>query len=195
MQRFKWPAPSESYLEKLVSQGESDTLQFRVEGLKFLWEEFGPPADMLLTGGFPAMFALNELKCSYVYGNYMATVLLAQVFIEQSLGSFYSLEGKDEIARRGFAGLIDAARKDGKITAKIAETFHALRMIRNPYTHNVAGLGAGTYMGRLVENSGRAPEDLVVEDGKFAIRTLVDYLRHGSPDWNPGKFEWSEDDA
>ena len=36
------------------------------------------------------MFALDELKRSYVYGNYMATVLLAQVFIEQSLGGFYS---------------------------------------------------------------------------------------------------------
>jgi len=54
-----------------------------MERWRFLWEEFGPPVDMLLIGGTPSMFALDELKRSYFYGNFMATVLLAQVFIEQ----------------------------------------------------------------------------------------------------------------
>ena len=64
MERFKWPVPSDSYLENLISQDEAGALQYRVERLKFLWEEFGPPADMLLVGGFPAMFAFDELKRS-----------------------------------------------------------------------------------------------------------------------------------
>jgi hypothetical protein len=49
-------------------------------------------------------------------------------------------------------------------------------------------------MGRLVEPPFIAAEDLVVEDAKFAIQTIVDYLRHESPDWNPEKIKWSEED-
>ena len=95
--RFKWPAPSEEYLRHQILDGEGATVEYRVERYRFFWEEFGPPADMLLIGGVPSMFAIDELKRSYVYGNFMATVLLAQAFIEQSLGGSYSLGGKDQI--------------------------------------------------------------------------------------------------
>ena len=165
-----------------------------MERWRFLWEEFGPPADMLLIGGTPSVFAIDELKRSYYHGNFMATVLLAQVFVEQSLGGSYSLAGKDHIVRRGFAGLIDAARDDGKITPELADALHQLRNMRNPYTHHTIGLGQRSYMGRLVAGDFPTPEDLVVEDAKFAVRAVVDYLRYGSPDWNPEKVDWSEDD-
>lgn len=45
-----------------------------------IYEEFGPPQGMLLLGDFPAMFALQELQSSYVNGDFMAVVLLAQTF-------------------------------------------------------------------------------------------------------------------
>ena len=78
--RFKWPVPSDEYFQRHITGGEGATVQYRIERCRFLWEEFGPPADMLLIGGIPAMFALDELKRSYVYGNFMATVLLAFPF-------------------------------------------------------------------------------------------------------------------
>ena len=159
----------------------------------FLWEEFGPPADMLLVGGIPAMFALEELKRSYAYGNFMAVVLLAQIFIEQSLGGGYSVAGKDDIAESGFASLIEIAIKDGHITSQLATALHSLRKIRNPYTHHIGGTGKRSYMGRIAEASFTAPEDLVVEDAKSAIRAVVDFLRHSSPDWNPNKVQWSHE--
>ena len=43
------------------------------------------------------MFAVDELKRSFIYGNFMATVLLAQVFVEQSIGGIYLLSGDDEV--------------------------------------------------------------------------------------------------
>ncbi len=193
MERFKWPVPSDKYFYLHITEDERSTVQYRVERYKFLWEEFGPPADMVLLGGVPAMFALDELKRSYAYGNFMATVLLAQVFIEQSLGGWYSLAGKNNIAEKGFAGLVDAVLKDGHITTELAERLHRLRRMRNPYIHHTGGMGKGSYMGRLVEPEFIAPEDLVVEDAKFAIHAIVDYLRHGAPDWNPETFKWSEE--
>jgi hypothetical protein len=192
MDRFKWPVPSEEFFRQKLTEGEGATIEYRIERYIFLWEEFAPPARMLLVGGIPAMFALDELKRSYAYGNFMATVLLAQAFIEQTLGGSYMLSGQDEIAQRGFAGLIAAARDDGKITAELANEFDHLRRIRNPYTHNVSGLGPRSYMGRLKDTEFVAPEDLVMEDAKFAVRCTVNLLRAGSPAWNPGSHRWDE---
>ena len=193
MERFKWPVPSDEYFYRHITEDERSTVQYRVERCKFIWEEFGPPADMLLIGGIPSMFALDELKRSYAYGNFMATVLLAQSFIEHLLGGSYCMAGRDDIATKGFAGLVNAALEDGQITTELAEKLHRLRKMRNPYMHHTGGIGKRSYMGRLVEPEFIAPEDLVVEDAKFAIRAVVDYLRHGSPDWNPETFKWSEE--
>jgi len=77
MARFKWPVPDDAFFRREFADGEAATVEYRIERCKFLWEEFGPPADMLLVGGFPSMFALDELKRSFIYGNFMATVLLA----------------------------------------------------------------------------------------------------------------------
>ncbi len=193
MQRFKWPVPSDEYIRRKITEGEAATVEYRVERYRFLWEEFGPPANMLLIGGITSMFALDELKRSYAYRSFMATVLLAQVFIEQSLGGSYSLAGKDDMADEGFRGLLNAALQDGRITPDLAERLHRLRKVRNPYTHHIGGVGKRSYMGRLAETEFTAPEDLVVEDAKFAIRAVVDFLRHESPDWNPNNYQWSEE--
>lgn len=141
------------------------------------------------------MFALDEIKRSFAYGNFMATVMLSQVFVEHSLGGMYTMAGRDEIVARGFASLIKAALADGYITTELAETLHALRKMRNPYTHHTIGVEARTYMGRLVQNAPTTPEDLVVEDARFAIRAVVDYLRHGSPNWRPNHEDRGASDA
>lgn len=195
MSRFSWPTPSDEFFRLRITEGEQETVEYRVERYKFLWGEFGPPADMLLVGGIPSMFALDELKRSYAYGNFMATVLLAQAYVEQSLGGAFSLAGRDDVVEKGFAGLVDSALAEGIITSEIAQALHKLRKMRNPYTHHTIGSGRRTYMARLAESAFMAPEDLVVEDAKFAIRAVVDYMRNGSPDWNPDNVTWSEHDV
>jgi len=194
MERFKWPAPSNDFFRRHLSSGEQATIDFRIERYKFLWEEFGPPADMLLFGGFPAMFALEEMKRSFAYGNFMATVLLAQVFVEQTRAGHFSIGGEDKIADGSFKGLIDEAQKRDWISSHVAESLHQLRKMRNPYTHRVGGTGPRTYMGRIISEKFVPPEDLVVEDARFAIRVVVDYLRYGSPECNPDKVKWNESD-
>ncbi|MBN8492615.1 MAG: hypothetical protein J0M00_14450 [Burkholderiales bacterium] len=195
MSRFIWPTPPLEYFIREVGEGERETVSYRAERYQFLWAEFGPPADMLLVGGIPAMFALDELKRSYAYGNYMATVVLAQAFVEQSLGGMYTLAGRDETVAKGFAALIDQAHKDNQITQQLADNLHALRKMRNPYTHHTIGTGKRTYMGRLMDSAPIAPEDLVLEDARSAVRAVADYLRAGNPDWNPTKVQWHEGDA
>ncbi|GAG13890.1 unnamed protein product, partial [marine sediment metagenome] len=55
------------------------------------------------------------------------------------------------------------------------------------WTHSTGLMKPNSYMGRLAGSGLVAPEDLIVEDAKLAVQVVVDYLRYGSPNWNPAE--------
>src|SRR5215216_2035994 len=89
--RKKWNLPSDDELIKHIETYHQSTINERLERYKFIWQEFGEPSDMLLGGGVQAALALDEIKLCYIEGYYLAVVLLAQIFIESSLGVPISL--------------------------------------------------------------------------------------------------------
>ena len=183
--RPKWPLPSDDELRTHIEEYHSGSIDERLERYRFIWQEFGPPADMLLVGGIPAVLALQELRLCFIEGYYLACVLLVQIFVEHSLGGSYIMSGDDRIAERGFAQLIDNALADNHTSPDIASRLHELRRIRNAYVHPKAGLGPRTYMKRLIDEQGSSPDDLTPEDlarqdAESAIQILVDFLREGS---------------
>jgi hypothetical protein len=186
LNRPKWATPSIEHFENELLHADERTRNTRALRLKFVQEEFGPPTDMLLVGGIPAMFALHEMVYSYVAGNFMATVLLAQVFIEHSLGGSYILAGDDETATSGLSKLINESLSRGNITCEMAKSLQELRKIRNPYSHPNPGATPRSHMGRMMEKKIYDPDALAEQDAKLALQTVVDFIRHESPDWYPG---------
>jgi len=83
----------------------------------------------------------------------------------------------------GVAAAID--RKPRIDPMALAERLHDLRRMRNPYTHPNLGIGPRSYMGRMKEKAVYNPEHLAEQDAQLAIQILVDFLRHGSPNWRP----------
>ena len=180
--RKKWSLPSEEELKGHLQSYHLESFDERLERYKFLWQEFGPPTDMLLGGGIQAFMALNELKLCYVEGYYLAVVLLAQTFIVNSFGGSYIISGDDETAEKGFKKLIDKALADDLIDGDLASKFHELRRMRNPYVHPKAGAGAGSIMGRILEKAQsekgyQSLEEFAKDDAEQAIQTVVDFLR------------------
>lgn len=180
-----WIPPGRRRTDQALRQWDRATFESRAERFRLLLAEFGPSADMLLVGGIPAMFAINELKSSFVAGNFLATVLVAQSFAEHSLGAAFSMAGDDKLAQAGFAKLIDASVARGWLAPEIAKQLHELRGIRNPYVHPLKG--ARGYMERLRKKQFPDPERLAAEDAELAVRTVVNWLRDGSPKWAPRK--------
>ncbi len=91
MSRPKWNVPHDDELRSEIQRADEATLEDRVSRLRFILEEFGPPADMLLIGGTPSMLALRELQLSFVDGNFLVCVLAAQIFVEYSLGGMFAM--------------------------------------------------------------------------------------------------------
>jgi hypothetical protein len=185
MSRQKWDVPSDNELRAEIQKADESSLEERVERLRFILEEFGPPADMLLVGGVPSMLAIQELQRSFIDGNFLVCILAAQIFVEHSLGGMYAMSGEDALVDSGFASLINAAEKDGAIDNTIAQRLHILRNMRNPYTHPKVGLHARGYMARLLNSKTYNPYELAEQDAREAIQIVVDYLRYGSPNWTP----------
>lgn len=192
MKRIEWCIPNKNILRNHILTSDKQSLDHRLERYKFVYKEFGPSVDMLLVGGIPAMFAIHELKLSYIDGCYMATVLLTQSFIEHSLGSFFLMSGDDKTVKKGFANLINEALSIAQIDNELAKKLHELRKMRNPYTHPNPGITSRSYMGRMKEKATYDPETLAEQDAKLAIQIVVDFLRHGSPDWLPHKINTRE---
>jgi hypothetical protein len=163
----EWPPPR-SWIEADLLHGDSGSLQSRIERYQYVAERF-PVGEGLFAGGFPQLFAFQEMQRSYIGANYMAVVLCAQVFAEHSLAVPYVFVGADEAVTSGFSKLIDRSRQDGEITDAVAERLHVLRKMRNPYTHPAPGTKG--YDGRLVP--GKSPLESLKDDAEVALSTVA----------------------
>jgi len=183
----EWPPPH-SWIEADLLQGDSSSLPNRIERYRFVAERF-PIGTGLFTGGFPQLFAFQEMQRSYISANYMSVVLCAQVFAEHSLAVPYVFGGDDAAAISGFARLIERSRRDGEITDETAKRLHVLRKMRNPYTH--PNIGTKGYDGRMVP--GKHPLESLKDDAETALDAVA--LLMGSPRRLPAeKVEDSTED-
>ncbi len=66
--RPEWPVPSDDELRSHIENHHHGSIHERLERYKFIWREFGPPTDMLLSGGIEAALALEELRLCYMEG-------------------------------------------------------------------------------------------------------------------------------
>jgi hypothetical protein len=186
--RDLWPTPDAAEIAKQLAEADRASFDDRVNRIRNLYSEFGPPTDMLLLGGIEAMYALQEMQNCYVTANSMAVVLLAQTFIEHSLAGGLILAGEDETAESGFARINRHARDTGRISPDLFDTFETLRKMRNPYVHPKVGLKEGSGMRRLLDSGHSDPRDLADADAEFAIMAVVDFIRHDSSDWRLGSI-------
>ena len=182
--RHKHQLPTDEELISHINAYHNEALEERLERYKFVWQEFGPPEEMLLVGGMSAYLALEEIRLCYIEGFYLSCVLLAQVFIENSLGGNYIVAGDDVTAENGFAKLIEKSLSDKIIDVTLAQKLDSLRKMRNPYTHPKSGAGNRTLMKRINEKfeQGKpfnSPQEFAKEDAEEAIQTVVDFLNFG----------------
>ena len=98
--RLQWPVPSDEILKAQIKRHRRATSKEVLERYKFIWREFGPPMNMLMSGGMLAFFALEELRLCYIDGYYMSCILLAQIHIEDTLANGYIIGGEEERAWR-----------------------------------------------------------------------------------------------
>ena len=80
-------------------------------------------------------YLFEEARYCYIYGQFLASVMLGLAFVEMSLaGAFYGA-GRNDLQRAGIAELAKEALACGWLTRADYDTLERVRTLRNPVTH------------------------------------------------------------
>lgn len=73
--------------EAALSRYDKTTFEERLERLKFMHKIF--PKGLLLSGDMEFVFTFSEIKECFISGHFIATIVLAQAFIEKIFHQFF----------------------------------------------------------------------------------------------------------
>ena len=119
--------------EAALERGERKTLPQRAARVRWLSEVI--PRNRMFGMPLETGLVFEEAKASYVYGNFVAVMVLAASFIEHWFTASLSNRGYQKEASQGLAAAIKCARRYKLVDSIILDKADRLRLIRNPFVH------------------------------------------------------------
>ena len=119
----------------------------------------------------------HEAKDCFVYGQNVATVVLASAFVEHWLSGILNARGSRKEAAKGLAAAVDYCRAKDVLPAVICDRVDALRKIRNPFVHLKAHDHEHALGPRMLKMRTH-PETLLERDAKEALITMYAVAIH-----------------
>jgi hypothetical protein len=107
----------------------------RLNRLKWIIAQYPEIELASFQGGLKSYYLFEEARYCFVYGQYLASILLALPYIENTLASVFHAIGRNDLGQAGMADLLEEARKQGLISDSEFGIFDKVRQIRNPLTH------------------------------------------------------------
>lgn len=146
-------------------------------------------SGVMLPGGEATYRAYLEARAAFVAGNFLTTVVLSQGLIENLLGGHLILDDvfREIHAHAGRASkplgerprlehLLAHASEAGVLTAKDLENINRLVSLRNPLLH-FRGIDDPANLTRRAMDSGVCSEEIMFNDARFAISTIISIVR------------------
>jgi len=156
---------AEGWLDNEDKQCRGD----RLNRLKWIVEQYPNIEISLFHGGLKSHYLFEEARYCFVYGQYIASIMLSLSYIENTLASIFYASGRDDLQRVRLVNLLEEAKEKGLISESEFALFNKVREIRNPITHFRKPVDKETIEWRAVQND-RHPYELVEEDAKTALK-------------------------
>jgi len=109
--------------------------QGRIERLQWLLEHTPENKTWLFHDGIISQRLFEQTRYCFVYGLYLATIILGMSFIEHTLAALLFASGRDDLERANLTVLIDNAYEKRWINQEEKDALHTARIIRNDVTH------------------------------------------------------------
>jgi hypothetical protein len=122
-----------SRLEAALLRYDINSFDDRLKRLKYLNTLF--PKGISLISSIETVIIFDEVKMSFINGEFVSTLMLAQAFIERRLQSFYEFLGYGKIAQRGLKSILVHAKKNNIIIDFFINKIDLLRKKRNSLSH------------------------------------------------------------
>lgn len=93
------------------------------------------PRNLMFGTSLETALVFEEATASFVYGNFVAAVVLAAAFVEHWFVASLIARGYHKEASQGLAAAIGCARANNLVSPLILDKADRLRLIRNPFVH------------------------------------------------------------
>jgi len=122
-----------SRLESALLKNDKESLAARLDRLRHLQTIF--PKGYGFLSSVETAYVFNEAKMTYLNGQFVATVLLAQAHIEHCLQGYVASRGEDRLAKSGLAQIAKFLSSKNLLHEFLLERIDRLRKLRNPFSH------------------------------------------------------------
>ena len=154
-----------------------DTVCFADRAARPDWiAEIIPTAEYLIfPSGFMAKYLFEEARYCFVYGQFLAVIVLGLAFLEKTLAAWFFMAGRNDLARASISRLLREARNEAWLTDAEHEKLERIRLGRNPVTPFRAPLSEDSIEFRAL---GKAdyPYAVIEQDARDVIEAVMRML-------------------
>jgi hypothetical protein len=161
--------------EKWLSREDKVCQKDRLGRLDWLAEQLPTKEHLTFHGGLMSKFLYEEARYSFVYGQFLAAIVLGLAFIEHTLAALFYAAGRNDMERPSIAALFREALNLGLISQAEFDGLERARRIRNPVTHFRRPLQEDTVDYRAAVDN-ELPYDLIEEDARHVMKTVMHLL-------------------
>lgn len=121
--------------EEWLKREDEVARQGRIERLQWLLEHTPDNRNWLFHDAPLSYELFEETRYCFVYGQYLATIILGISYIEHTLAAIFFASGRDDLERANFSVLITEAYVEGWIDINEKDSLDWARSVRNDVTH------------------------------------------------------------
>ena len=125
----------ETMAHEWLTKEDSKCFGERLERLAWLAESTPEGAHWTFPGGFLAKSSFEEMRYSFVYGQFLTTILIGLAYIERTLSAVFYGSGRNDLKRATLSKLLDEAFDSNLISKEELKELNEIRKLRNSYAH------------------------------------------------------------
>ncbi len=118
----------------------------------------------------------DEAVHSYIFGQYITTIILAQAFIERRFQEYFHFRFDDKRSKYTLDKFVKEFKGTDFLPDFILEKIDNIRLKRNPFVHHRMPLQKDTLMARAF-SSKIHPDKLLHNDAKDALEVMFDMVQ------------------
>ncbi|HHT9114041.1 MAG: hypothetical protein HZA47_10515 [Planctomycetes bacterium] len=135
-----------------------------------------PTAEYLtFPSGLMAKYLFEEARYCFVYGQFLAVIVLGLAFLEKTLASRFFMAGRNDLERASISRLLHEARNKAWLTEDEYEKLERIRLARNPVAHFRAPLAEDSIEFRALGKENH-PYSVIEQDSRDVIEAVMHML-------------------
>lgn len=115
-----------------------------------------------------SFMVFNEATGCFIYGHYVATIVLCSAFCEHWLGSLVEGPDAEHITSKGLASIVSYCKTNQVLPKVICDKPDTLRSIRNPFIHPKPFDHPHNLQQRMMKQR-TSPDEVLEQDAKQAL--------------------------